>query len=65
MAALSVPESIGPLIAGFALYNEKYPHGVDAVILPAGLACAIAGSALLARHGRKLGEPAETAVAQG
>ena len=65
MAALSVPESIGPLIAGFALYHEKYPHGVDAVILPAGLACAIAGSALLARHGRKLGEPAETAVAQG
>ncbi|TML75641.1 MAG: hypothetical protein E6G04_12100 [Actinobacteria bacterium] len=63
MAALSVPESIGPLIAGFGLYHEKYPHGLAAVILPAGLACAIAGSALLARHGRKLGEPAEIAAA--
>ena len=57
MAALSVPESIGPLIAGFWLYHEKYPHGIAAVVLPAGLLCAIAGSALLARHGRKLGEP--------
>jgi uncharacterized membrane protein len=57
MAALSVPESIGPLIAGFWLYHEKYPHGVAAGVLPAGLACAIAGSALLARHGRTLGEP--------
>lgn len=57
MAALSVPESIGPLIAGFWLYHEKYPHGIAAGILPAGLACAITGSALLARHGRKLGEP--------
>ena len=57
MAALSVPESIGPLIAGFWLYHEKYPHGVAAGILPAGLACAITGSALLARHGRKAGEP--------
>ena len=57
IAALSVPESIGPLIAGFWLYHEKYPHGVAAGMLPAGLACAITGSALLARHGRKLGEP--------
>ena len=57
MAALSVPESIGPLIAGFWLYHERYPHGVAAGVLPAGLACAITGSALLARHGRKLGEP--------
>lgn len=57
MAALSVPESIGPLIAGFWLYHEKYPNGPAAVILPAGLACAIGGSTLLARHGRKLGEP--------
>ena len=57
MAALSVPESIGPLIAGFWLYHERYPHGIAGGVLPAGLACAIAGSALLARHGRKLGEP--------
>src|SRR5207248_148586 len=39
MAALSVPESIGPLIAGFWLYHEKYPHGVAAGVLPAGLLC--------------------------
>ena len=57
MAALAVPESIGPLIAGFWLYHERYPHGASAAILPAGLACAVVGSALLARHGRKLGEP--------
>ena len=57
MAALSVPESIGPLIAGFWLYHERYPHGIAAGVLPAGLACAITGSFLLARHGRKLGEP--------
>jgi drug/metabolite transporter (DMT)-like permease len=57
MAALAVPEAIGPLVAGFWLYHERYPHGVSAVILPAGLVCAIAGSALLARHGRTLGEP--------
>ena len=62
MAALSVPESIGPLIAGFWLYHEKYPHGIAAGVLPAGLVCAIAGSALLARHGRTLGEPAEHAA---
>jgi drug/metabolite transporter (DMT)-like permease len=58
MAALSVPESIGPLIAGFWLYHERYPHGIGAVVLPMGLACATIGAALLARHGRKLGEPA-------
>jgi drug/metabolite transporter (DMT)-like permease len=63
MAALSVPESIGPLIAGFWLYHEKYPHGVAAGVLPAGLLCAITGSALLAQHGRKLGEPVEQATA--
>jgi drug/metabolite transporter (DMT)-like permease len=57
MAALSVPESIGPLVAGFWLYHERYPHGIGAVVLPVGLACATIGSALLARHGRKLGEP--------
>lgn len=57
MAALSVPESIGPLIAGFWLYHERYPHGAAAVLLPAGLACAVAGSSLLARHGRPLGAP--------
>ena len=57
MAALSVPESIGPLIAGFWLYHERYPHGIGAVVLPLGLASATIGSALLARHGRKLGEP--------
>jgi hypothetical protein len=62
MAALSVPESIGPLIAGFWLYHEKYPHGIAAVVLPAGLAAAVAGSALLARHGRSLGEPVEQPV---
>ena len=59
MAALSVPESVGPLIAGFWLYHERYPHGIGAMILPAGLACATIGSALLARHGRKLGEPVD------
>jgi hypothetical protein len=58
MAALSVPESIGPIVAGFWLYHERYPHGVAAGALPAGLACAMAGSFLLARYGRKLGEPA-------
>jgi uncharacterized membrane protein len=63
MAALSVPESIGPLIAGFWLYHEKYPHGVAAGVLPAGLLCAIIGSALLARHGRSLGEPTEHVTA--
>jgi hypothetical protein len=63
MAALSVPESIGPLIAGFWLYREPYPRGLGAVALPVGLAFAIAGSALLARHGRKLGEPSGIAVA--
>ncbi|HJT37070.1 MAG TPA: hypothetical protein VJ818_01490 [Actinomycetota bacterium] len=62
MAALSVPESIGPLIAGFWLYHEPYPHGLAAGVLPVGLAFAITGSALLARHGRKLGEPTGAAV---
>ena len=55
--ALNAAKSIGPLIAGFWLYHERYPHGASAAILPAGLACAVVGSALLARHGRKLGEP--------
>lgn len=58
MAALAVPEAIGPLIAGFWLYHERYPRGIAGALLPAGLACAIGGSALLARRGRKLGEPA-------
>ncbi|MGZ4128013.1 MAG: hypothetical protein ACXVQX_10710 [Actinomycetota bacterium] len=57
MAALAVPEAIGPIIAGFWLYHERYPAGVWAVVLPLGLASAIGGSVLLARHGRKLGEP--------
>jgi len=61
MAALAVPEAIGPLIAGFWLYHERFPHGAAAFVLPAGLACAISGSTLLARHGRKLGEPIEAA----
>jgi len=56
MAALAVPEAIGPLIAGFSLYHERYPHGAAAAILPAGLMCAVIGSVLLAR-GRRLGEP--------
>lgn len=59
MAALTVPEAIGPLIAGFALYHERYPLGARAIILPVGLLAAIAGSVVLARHGRKLGEPTE------
>ncbi|MHB8512748.1 MAG: hypothetical protein ACYDCC_11270 [Actinomycetota bacterium] len=57
MAALAMPEAIGPLIAGFALYHERYPHGVGAILLPLGLGCAISGSFLLARHGRALGAP--------
>ena len=63
MAALTVPEAIGPLIAGFALYHEPYPHGARAFVLPLGLACAIAGSAMLALHGRRFGEPTEPATA--
>jgi hypothetical protein len=50
MAALAVPEALGPLIAGFWLWHEQYPHGISAVILPFGLASAISGSVLLAHR---------------
>lgn len=62
MAALAVPEAIGPIIAGFWLYHERYPTGVSAIVLPLGLASALAGTVLLTRHGRKLGEPEEAAA---
>lgn len=56
VAALAVPEAIGPLIAGFVLYHERYPGGVAGAVLVAGLACVLTGSVLLARYGRALGE---------
>jgi len=56
MAAVTVPEAIGPVLGGFAFYHERYPHGAGAFILPVGLVFAVTGSVLLA-HGRKLGEP--------
>ncbi|GAC1425092.1 MAG: hypothetical protein NVSMB57_16770 [Actinomycetota bacterium] len=48
MAGLTVPEAIGPIVASFVLYHERYPTGIGAILLPAGVAFAIAGSALLA-----------------
>jgi hypothetical protein len=47
VAAMTAVDTIGPILAGFFLYHERFPAGAAGVGLALGVAAAIAGTALL------------------
>jgi len=55
ITALSAVETLGPIVVSFTLYRERFPHGVDAVVLSLGLVTVLAGLSVFApvhRRGR-------------
>ncbi|HYT26128.1 MAG TPA: hypothetical protein VEP73_06570, partial [Actinomycetota bacterium] len=56
-AALTALDSLGPILAGFLLYHERWPAGGDRVLLTAGAATAVAGLTVLSAR-REAAEPA-------
>ena len=52
-AAMTAVESIGPVLAGFLLYHERWPSAAGGWLLAAGIVTATLGAAMLAaRHER-------------
>jgi hypothetical protein len=50
-AAMTAVESVGPVLAGFLLYHERWPSGAGRPLLAAGIAAAVLGATTLAvRH---------------
>lgn len=50
-AAMTAVESVGPVLAGFLLYHERWPSGAGFPLLAGGIAAAILGATMLAvRH---------------
>jgi drug/metabolite transporter (DMT)-like permease len=50
-AAMTAVESVGPVLAGFLLYHERWPSGAGFPLLAAGIAAAVLGATMLAaRH---------------
>jgi len=45
--AMAATSTAGPIVAGFALYQESYPSGIGAVLLPLAIAAVVAGTTLL------------------
>src|SRR5918911_532380 len=50
-AAMTALESLGPILAGFLLYRERWPAGGHGVLLLAGALLAVAGLTALAARG--------------
>jgi len=48
VAALTAVDTIGPILAGFLLYHERFPSGAAGPLLAVGIATAILGTTLLA-----------------
>jgi len=50
-AAMTAVASVGPVLAGFLLYHERWPSGAGGPLLAAGIAAAVLGATMLAaRH---------------
>jgi drug/metabolite transporter (DMT)-like permease len=50
-AAMTAVASVGPILAGFLLYHERWPSGRGGPLLAAGIAAAVLGATMLAaRH---------------
>jgi hypothetical protein len=50
-AAMTAVESVGPVLAAFLLYHERWPSGADSPLLATGIAAAVLGATMLAaRH---------------
>jgi hypothetical protein len=47
VAAMTAVDTIGPILAGFFLYHERFPAGASGVALALGVAAAVTGTALL------------------
>lgn len=50
-AAMTAVDSVGPVLAGFLLYHERWPSGAGRPLLATGIAAAVLGATMLAaRH---------------
>jgi hypothetical protein len=50
-AAMTAVASVGPVLAGFLLYHERWPSDAGGWLLAAGIAAAVLGATMLAaRH---------------
>jgi hypothetical protein len=47
-AAMTAVETVGPILAGFLLYHERWPAGAGGPLLAAGIAAAVLGATILA-----------------
>ena len=48
VAAMTSVDTIGPILAGFLLYHERFPSGAAGPVLAVGIAAAILGTVVLA-----------------
>jgi drug/metabolite transporter (DMT)-like permease len=48
-AAMAGPDTLGPILAGFLLYREAYPHGIAGALFPIAAVAVVFGIALAAR----------------